>query len=78
MGNETRGYYQLTTGSSYPTSDTKVLVNHTESDLIVLHLMDIFDGGNTSLPLNLTSIGNGITLETFHIISESELIKLSA
>ena len=75
VGNETRGYYHLTTGSSCDrTSNNTVLVNHTESNNFVLHPRDLLDEGLSHFKLTFTDRNKTDTsLETFLLTSGSEL-----
>ena len=77
VGNETRGYYHLTTGSSCDrTSNSTVLVNHTESNNFVLHPRDLLDEGTILPHFKLTFTDHNetdISLETILLTSGSEL-----
>ena len=80
LGNESFGYYQLTTGISCDAnSNSSLLINNTRANRVVWKREDLLDEGNSSLHLKFTFFdhnGSDLSLETFQLKPGSELITL--
>ena len=80
-GNESFGYYQLTTGISCDANSNRwLLINSTQGNRsVVLRSEDLLDEANSSLHLNLTFFDHNssdLSLEIFQLKLGSELITL--
>ena len=77
-GNESFGYYQLSTGISCDAnSNSWLLINSTQGNRIALRSEDLLDEANSSLHLKLTFFdhnGSDLSLETFQLRPGSELM----